>query len=317
MSPAGTSAMPVIGRALGRATAACGLALASLFVAFVILRLAPGEPASLRLFAAGTAPDAQSVAALRQAHGLDQSLAAQFLSWLQDLARGEAGHSIATDRPIGPEIAARLPWPLRSAWVAFPLLPSAAVSSAMRPRCGRKAPQTTFREQSRSSVRAFRRFAAALLLFWLLATSWQIVRPLTGGPIERLAGPLLIVALFSMGSFARVSAEAFRRVETTQWFLTALAKGLSRGQALRRHAGGPAILAVLAVLVPELGWAIGGTAIVELVFGIPGLSAYVVEAASARDYAVIQVYLILVILWLTAVMITARLIERRIWNDLP
>lgn len=92
----------------------------------------------------------------------------------------------------------------------------------------------------------------------------------------------------------------------------ALAKGLSRAGALRRHGAEVVALALIAALVPELGWAIGGTAVVELVFGVPGLSALLVEAAGARDYAVVQAILVLVVAWLTAAAAFARWLEGRI-----
>jgi ABC-type dipeptide/oligopeptide/nickel transport system permease component len=88
-------------------------------------------------------------------------------------------------------------------------------------------------------------------------------------------------------------------VERQPWFLAARARGLSCESALILHGGPQVLLAALAVVVPELGWAIGGTAVTEIVFGVPGLSAFVVEAAAARDYAVLQVYLAAVIAWMS------------------
>jgi len=288
------------------------MAVATLFAAFLLMRLAPGDPAQIRLLATGGAPSVESLAFLRDAHGLEQPLGAQFLDWLQGLARGDAGRSIASDRPILPEVAARLPWSFAIGTIGLAI---AFVGGGLLGYAAALRPHGTADRTSRLltvAAQGVPAFAFALLLFWLFATSFQIVRPLTGNAAERLIGPIAVVALFSMGTFARVCTDALRRAETTGWFLTAQAKGLSRAQAMRRHASGPALLALLAVLVPELGWAIGGTAVVELVFGVPGLSAYVVEAASARDYAVMQIYLLTVLAWLGLAMVLARLIERRI-----
>ena len=91
-----------------------------------------------------------------------------------------------------------------------------------------------------------------------------------------------------------------------------LAKGLTRGQALRRHALRPALGGLLAALVPECGWAVGGTAVAEVVFAVPGISAYLVESVAARDYFALQAYVVAVAAWMTAVHLAATVLRRAI-----
>jgi len=65
-------------------------------------------------------------------------------------------------------------------------------------------------------------------------------------------------------------------------------------------------------VTPELAWVIGGTAVAEIVFGIPGLSDRVVEAVAARDYPVLQAFVAVVALWIVATAEAARLARRRL-----
>ena len=84
-------------------------------------------------------------------------------------------------------------------------------------------------------------------------------------------------------------------------FQTALAKGLSRSQALWRHAHRRALFGLVASLTPEFGWVIGGTAVTEVVFGLPGISQFLVESIGVRDYLVLQAYIFVIALWMLVV----------------
>ena len=150
------------------------------------------------------------------------------------------------------------------------------------------------------------------MLLWLMSIELRLVRPLSGGVAERLILPVMVVAFFSLGSLARLSRVAFRQVAGQPFYRTALLKGLGRGRALWRHGRRHAALTVLAALTPELAWVIGGTAVVEIVFSIPGLSEYVVAAVAARDYAVLQAFVAVVAVWLLVVQGLAAFARRRI-----
>jgi len=297
---------------LGRSAASRGLwILAAALGLFLLLRTLPGDPAEIRLRALGAA-DAASVEAMRFAWGLDRPLGRQFLDWLGAIVRGDWGRSYATDRPVLDEIAQRLPW---SAAIGLGGLSVAAIlgfglgfASALRPA-------GLADRGSRCLVvvtQALPAFGVGLALIWVLGAELKLIRPFSGGPGERLVLPILVVALFSLGAFARLSTSAFADAQAQPWMLAARAKGLTPRQALWRHGRRYALVALLAGLTPELGWAIGGTTITELVFAVPGLSALVVEAIAARDYVTLQAYLICVVVWMLAVHAVVSLLRRRL-----
>lgn len=274
-----------------------GIGLAAFLVAaFLLLRLLPGDPAGLRLQRQDLGGQLLE-AEMRQRLGTDRPLAQQLAIWIGDALRGDLGRSFATDRPLAPELARRLPWSLAVGMGG--LLLGAAIgtglgyASVVRGGSAELAGRTFA-----LAGQVLPSFGIALLLLWLLAGHWQLLRPLTGPPAERLLLPILVVAFFAVGSFARVVSRTLEGVERSPFFLTALTKGLRRSEALRRHGGRHVMLAVLAVLTPELAWAVGGTAIVEVVFGLPGLSAFVVEGLRQRDYPLLQAFLLVAGSWI-------------------
>lgn len=284
------------GRRVGQGAA---LLLLVLLASFVLVRLMPGDPADIRLMSGGLGLEPGAAAELRARLGLDKPLWAQFLDWLGSLARLDAGRSFATDRPVLPDLVARLPWSVAIGLGGLLLGASFGVALGILAACRRGGVAGALSRLLAVASQAVPAFAVAFLVYWLIAIEWGLVRPVHGGALERLVGPVLVVALFSMGVFARVTVATLEEVERQPWFVAARARGLSRQRALILHGGPHVLLAALAVLVPELGWAIGGTAVTEIVFGVPGLSAFVVEAAAARDYTVLQVYLAAVIAWMS------------------
>ena len=145
-------------------------------------------------------------------------------------------------------------------------------------------------------------FAVGLILLWFLAAELQWIRPYSGGTLERLVLPICLVALFSIGGVSRIVRAAFADVRVAGYFRTALGKGLAPDTALWRHGRRHAALTLMAGFAPELAWIVGGTAVAEIVFGVPGVSERIVEAVAARDYAVLQPYVALVALWIILVL---------------
>src|SRR5258707_2361785 len=84
-----------------------------------------------------------------------------------------------------------------------------------------------------------------------------------------------------------------------EWFFrTVLAKGLGRDGALILHGHAHAFYALLAALRGEAGWAISGTATVEVLFGLPGISQFLVQSIAYRDYFVLQAYVMVAAVWM-------------------
>ncbi|MFN3644240.1 MAG: ABC transporter permease [Gemmobacter sp.] len=298
--------------AAARAAAAVCLAwLAVCAACFALFRLTPGDPAAIYADRAGVA-GAQITAELRAAWGLDHPPATQFADWLLRALGGDAGLSFEDRRPIADDFARRLPWSaaVGAGGLALGVVLAVALGFAAALRPG--GPADWASRALAVMAQALPAFAVGLVVLWVVAVEARLIRPLTAQGGDRLVLPILLVALFSAGSLARVVRAAFAEVRAAQWFRTALAKGLSARAALWSHGARHMTLSLIASLVPEAAWVVGGTAVAEIVFGVPGLSERVVAAVAARDYPVLQAYAALVAALMLTVRLAARLTIRRL-----
>ena len=278
-------------------------------LAFAVIHAMPADPATIVLVQRSVPVTPEAIAALHAQWGLDRSLPAQYLHWLGRFGAGDWGVSFRTGAPILGEFAARLPTSLTIGLGGIGLGLAVGVplgyAAALRPHG--VADQAT--RLLSVWAQSFPAFWLGLLLIWVLAVELQVIRPFTGGMVEQLVLPTLVVALYQIGGFARIFRGGLAEVEAQRFFTAGMAKGLSRGAALRRHGARHAAYTLLAALTPAFAWAIGGTAVVEVVFAAPGISQFLVESIAVRDYFVLQAYIVTMAVWMLAMHLGATTLQ--------
>lgn len=259
-------------------------------IAFLLLRVMPGDPATLILGNRGSAED---IARLTQQLGLDRSLAEQYLTFLGDSLTGSFGHSIAYKTDVGPLIWDRM-WATLSLVAYSTVLavlltvPLAMLSALRRGR---------FTDQA---IKLFFVIAMSMPAFWLgvllvlLLSIWWPIFPVSGygsgvlGRLHHLFLPALVIALGTAAVTIRSMRSSVISVLSSEYVDTALAKGLRPFAVLRRHVLRNSLLSTISVLGVHTSWVIGSTVVIESVFAIPGLGNLLVSSISARDYPVVQ-----------------------------
>jgi peptide/nickel transport system permease protein len=274
-------------------------------LAFLVIHLIPGDPAELLLSQGGVAPDAVSVAELREHLGLDRPLGTQYLSYLDDLVHGDFGTSLQDDHPVAEDIALRLPRTLElvgmagflAVVVGLPLGVLAALRSG-------EAIDRILSELAGLAM-SVPVFVIGTLLVLVLAQKLHWVP--AGGYVALAVDPLRHIGLLLMpaGTIAlglaavvfRVTRAAVLEVLERDHVRAAQARGASPAVIIRRHVVRNAATSVIAVVGLHLGALLGGTVLVEFVFNWPGLSGYLVLAVEARDYpAVLAIVLVISVL---------------------
>jgi peptide/nickel transport system permease protein len=263
-------------------------------VVFVLVRLLPGDAASLQLQDAKSS--AADEAALRAQLGLDKPIYLQYMDWAGTLVHGDLGHSFRSKQPIAQELSARIPVTLElgiTALIIAALVATAiGVISAVR--------QDTWMDYAARST------AIALLAipaFWLgtlvvtLPSVWwhwtpplQYVR-LTQDPVKNLSiiiVPALILGLGLSGGLMRLIRTQMLEVLRQDFIRTASAKGLAEQAVITRHALKNAFIPALTVLGLQVGLLVSGTVVLESIFVLPGMGRYLLEAVQSRDYPAIQ-----------------------------
>ena len=268
------------------------LLIASLIV-FTLPRLLPGDAVQLMLAEKAYAKDVDE---LRAKLGLDRPLAVQYVEWLGRVAQGDLGESLWTRRPVLQELGQRLPITLELAFfaLAFALLIalpvgviSAARADTLQDYLARSAAIVGL------SVPGF--WLATLLI--VLPAIWWGWRPLieftefSKNPLAHVAQfliPALILGVAAGAALMRLTRSMLLEVLRQDYVRTAWAKGLGERVIVMKHGLRNAIIPVVTLLGTQLPQIIGGTVIIETVFGLPGMSRFLFDAINQRDYPVIQ-----------------------------
>ena len=298
---------------LGRAAKALLILLGVIVLNFVLLRLAPGDPASVLAGDQGAA-DPAFVEELRRDLGLDRSIAEQLWVYAKSLLQLDFGQSYRDQRPVVEIVAERLPATLLLTLTAFAFALTAGITlGSVAARFAGSMLDTVL---TTISVMFF-----AMPLFWtglmaiLLFSVWLNVLPSygmqtvgVGGPfLARLADvawhmvlPVLTLGLFYMAIYMRVTRGAVLDVLDLDFVRTARAKGLRDGIVWRRHVLRNALLPIITFASLQAGHLIGGSILIETVFAWPGIGRLAFDALLQRDYN-----LLLAIFFITSAIVIA------------
>lgn len=294
------------------ASFALTLVVASVLV-FAVLELLPGNAAQIIL---GESATPQSLASLEKQLGLDRPALQRYGSWVGGLLQGRTASSLSYDTPTATLIAERLQVSLPLAVLAMALtvvlaLAAGVYAASRHNRLGDVGVMAV--SQIGIAIPSFWFAILLSLLFavqlgWLNATGFPgWTEDEGGGLVDGLLAlllPAVALAVVQAAILARVTRSAVLEVMREDFVRTARAKGLSRGQALRRHVLRNAMIPVLTVAGLQFGNLITGAIVVENVFVLPGTGRLVFQAIANRDLIVVRD----VVMFLAAVVITINLV---------
>ncbi len=262
-------------------------------IVFLLLRLAPGDPAAIL---AGDAASPEHIAEIRARLGLDQPILVQFAEWIGRLLHGDLGTSIISNQPVTTLIGQRLEPTLALATttilfaviVAVPL----GVLSAWRHGTWIDRGVMTLSVLG-FSIPVFVLgylwiFAVAMQLQWLPVQGYVSFRQGFWPFLERLILPTLTLSVIYIALIARITRASVLEVLGEDYIRTAHAKGVGERAVLTHHALRNAAVPIVSVIGIGIALLISGVVITESVFNLPGLGRLTVDAVLARDYPVIQ-----------------------------
>ncbi|NYT80811.1 ABC transporter permease [Alcaligenaceae bacterium] len=260
---------------------------------FALLRLIPGDPAQLML---GDGADAESLARLREQMGLTGSLPAQFMHWLSAVLRGDFGHSLSDGQPVLPVIIERFQVSATIVVVAVAIAVCIAVPAGLVAAWKQNKALDVGIVMTATlllSIPSFWLGMLLLLLFglqlnWLPVVGYVALTDSFSQGILYVILPIATLAMVETGVFTRMSRASAIEVLRLEYVAHARAKGVPEASVLRRHVLPNAFAPTLTLIGLMLGNLLGGIAVLETVFTLPGLGRHLVDAIFARDYPVIQ-----------------------------
>ena len=302
----------MIGR---RMTQAIPSVIGIIIVTFLLTRALPGDPA---VYFAGPAADAQSIADVRAALGLDKSLPEQFWLYLGDLTRGNLGISISTGRPVLEELATRLPASLELTLVALVFAIGLALPLGI---LAATRPNSWIDHLCRVVVTAgvsLPVFFTGLFLVYVFyyivdlapsplgrldiyliapdhVTGFYLIDSLLMGDLETFGAslaqivlPAITMGVFVLAPLARMTRASMLQALGSDYIRTAQASGLPRRKVLFAYAFRNALLPILTTLGMVFSFMLGANVLVEKVFAWPGIGSYAVNALIVSDFAAVQ-----------------------------
>ncbi|WP_103173100.1 ABC transporter permease [Paracoccus sp. SY] len=266
--------------------------LAASVVIFSVVELVPGDPASFML---GTGAQPETLAALRQQMGLDDPLPLRYAAWLGAILQGDFGTSFTYKTPVAPMIGERLQVSLPLAVLALVLAVALALPVGLHAAAQRGRVGDGLAMGAAHLGIALPNFWLAMLLVLVFAVHLRWL-PAGGFPgwsdplaaLRSLMLPAIALALPQAAILARVLRSSLVETMGQDYIRTARAKGLSRGQTLRRHALRNALIPVLTILGMQFSFLLAGAIIIENVFYLPGLGRMIFQAITQRDLIVVQ-----------------------------
>jgi len=264
-------------------------------IIFMVLHLAPGDPAEIMLGSQATQADLER---LRAELGLTQPLYVQYVHWVGLVARGDLGRSIWMKRPVLNEVLGRFKATLVLTGAALVLSTAAGlalgIASAIRPN------SLLDRLSAVASL-----FGASMPVFWLgivlmvvfaLWLGWLpasgMFAPYGGGDLRdllvHLALPAVTLAAASVTIIARLTRSTMLETLGQDYIRTARAKGVVERAVVLRHGLKNALIPIVTVVGVQAGYLLGGAVLTETVFAWPGVGTLMVQGILARDFPLVQ-----------------------------
>ena len=262
-------------------------------ITFLALEILPGDPARVIL---GVEAPESAVQALREQLGLDRPALDRYLDWVGGLATGRLADSYTYSVPVDELLAARLEITVPLALLAMALSVAMALAlgvfaAAHHNRRGDVAVMGV--SQLGISVPNFW-LALLLILLFAVHLRWFSAGGFPGWDagawpaLKSLLLPALALATVQGAILTRFTRSAVLETMREDYVRTARAKGLTRGQTLRRHVLRNAMIPIVTVMGLQFANLLAGTIVVENVFALPGVGRLILQAITNRDIVVVR-----------------------------
>lgn len=260
---------------------------------FVLMRLVPGDPALLIL---GDSATPEQLAALRADYGLDKPIPLQFVYWLGEVVQGDLGKSITSGEAVLPLLLERFQVSAAIVLVAVALAVLLAVPAGLYAAWKQNSVVDTVIVAAATFFLSIPSFWLGLLLLLFVGLKLGLV-PVVGyvpfsedwrSAITFLVLPTITLTLIELGVLTRMARASTVETLRLEYVTHARAKGLAESRVLLRHVLPNAFAPTWTLVGLVLGNLLGGIAVLETVFTLPGLGRLLVDGIFARDYPVVQ-----------------------------
>jgi len=279
------------------------LLLATL-LAFLLLRVIPGDPALVKL--AGETGDASFTQAelhdLQAKLGTDKPLYVQYGKWVWGLLRLDFGQSMYFEDPVAEDLADKFPITLELTVLAMLIATIIAVPLGLVSAIKQDTPADYVARIISITGVALPNFWVGILIVYFLVLFFAWMPPLgyanlwddPATNLQQFIFPALALGFFEMAFTARVTRSSMLEVYREDYTRTARGKGLAERVVIFRHALKNALLPVVTVSAFQFGRLLAGTVVIENIFMVPGMGKLLVDSVFHRDYTEVQAIVVVI-----------------------
>lgn len=273
------------------------------FLTFFVTTLAPSDAAEMKYLSMGTTPTEELLEASREEMGLNDPFIVRYLNWLVDVLHGDFGTSYKFGDSVFDQLSKKLPGTLKLAWVSlvvmllisFPL----GILSAVKKN---KVVDYLIRFFSFMGI-SMPNFWLALILIYVMSVKLGWFKVVSSNDLKGMVLPVITLTVPMVSTYVRHIRTAVLEELSQEYVIGARARGVNENRILVCHVIPNAMLTLVTLLGLSVGHLLGGAAIVETIYSWNGIGNMVVEAIRARDYPLIQGYVI----WMAIIFVIVNL----------
>ncbi|MGI6466459.1 MAG: ABC transporter permease [Sphaerochaetaceae bacterium] len=281
------------------------------FIIFMLVEIMPGDVAQMIL---GQSATEESLAALREARGLNDPLMLRYWNWISNAVRGDLGESIYMKGvPINTILWRRVGYSLILAFTAFIIFVPLSIFFGVLAGVREKKKTDSIISFFGLATMALPEFVSGVILITIFSVNLKVLPIVSVIPIGEnlwqnlniLVLPALSITFVMFGYVSRMQRSSVITVMNSDYIKFAILKGMSRNYVIFRHALKNALLPTITIIGMNMGWLFGGLVVVETLFGYPGMGSLLMTAIKTRDVPLIEACVLLItVIYSLSTMIT-------------
>lgn len=262
-------------------------------IVFLAAQVLPGNVARNIL---GPFADQGAVDALNEQLGANDPLLVQYGSWLGGFLTGDFGDSVAFQRPVGEILGPAISNSALLAVLAFVIVVPLGIVGGVVAALGEGTLRDKFISVGGVTATTVPEFVWAVIFILVFALGLGLLPTTATAPqgsglfteLRYLLLPAICLVFVLFGYIARMARAGTIEALDADYTRTATLKGLKRSQVLRRHVIRNGLLPTIAVIATNIGYLFGGIVAIEKLFGYPGVGALTLQAASVKNFPMLQ-----------------------------
>lgn len=270
-------------------------------VLFVLTRSMPVDPVDMLLQSLQLPRTEENRLAVELQWGLNKPLYIQYGRWVTAFLQGDWGKSFITKQDIRKEIFRGIPYSLGlglgglflSGFFGF----FGGYFASLK--------KGGFFDRFTTALSLFSQtvpsFILSVIVIYYIGVKYRLFKIFTGDIKVRMLLAIGILMISSVGSISRIMRKHFLMLREQPYIRAEMARGFLQGEVLLKGGLRPALIGLCSAIISRFARVIGGSAVVEFVFAIPGISYFLINSISQRDYNVIQSYLFFIVIWMMLV----------------